>query len=436
MKLNNNSTHFLKCTILLLSIVLLSSCGIGKNFYADQELNNYPGTIYLSNGESKTGQVGMPSSNSKTVLLKAKGKADESIEAEKVDRIEFTANLTTDKVHIVRYLPVKGMFNKKSNRWVVCFSEGPYTSAYVGAANYKINADGTMSFVGTRQVVNHGNGTMIVNPSYPVYMMKKGDDALTQVALTKGISFEDSAFRSGVSNFLHDDPQLTEYIQDEKWGFDNMNSIVQNYNPNRGNSALVIDGVTIAPRKRSLLTNDFNKEMIWYVESALPSDDKYSAQFGIGIRSTIHKFFTYGVDIGYASAKYIDQTKRLENHSINDIDKVPVEARDLSKQGLFRVNASLGGQLPFRFNKIYLIPGAHLGLGAMLGSEYSTFYYGPMATLDLGFKLKRGNIFLIGGGYRHNIPLKGDEAKAEASGPGFEAYEPYGNILIRAAYKF
>lgn len=432
----HNSKHLHKWYLTLLSILIFSSCGIGKDFYKNQELNNYPGTIYLSSGEAKKGQVGMPSSDSKTVLLKVKGKADESIEAGEIDRIEFTANLKTDKVHIVRYLPVKGMFNKRNNRWVVCFSEGPYTSAYVGAANYKINADGTMNFVGTRQVVNHGNGTMIVNPSYPVYMMKKGDDALTQVALTKGISFEDSAFRSGVSNFLHDDPQLTEYIQDEKWGFENMNSIVQNYIPDRGDSALTIDGVTVAPRKRSVLTSDFDKEMVWYVETALPSDDKYTTQFGIGIRSTIHKFFTYGIDIGYASAKYIDMTKRLENHSINDIDVVPVEERDLSKQGLFRFNASVGGQVPLRFNKIYLIPGAHLGLGGMFGTEYSTIYYGPMATLDLGFKLKRGNILIIGGGYRQNILLKGDEAKAEASGPGFEAYEPYSNFLIRVGYKF
>lgn len=79
-----------------------------------------------------------------------------------------------------------------------------------------------------------------------------------------------------------------------------------------------------------------------------------------------------------------------------------------------------------------------LQFSTFLKMYHSTIIYCVIIQLWYWKKFLRrsGKYFLIGGGYRHNIPLKGDEAKSEASGPGFEAYEPYGNILIRAAYKF
>lgn len=427
--------HSLVAAILL--GLFFVSCTSQHSLLTKQEYNNYQGTIFLKDGGQKKGRVGMPTPDSKSILFMAGGSvADEQVATEKIDRIEFLLNSASDKVYTVRYLPVKGMFNKISHKWLMNIAEGPNASAYIGAASYKINADGSIGLGGTRQVVYHGNSTMISNPSFPVYMKKKGDEALQQVALTKGISFEDSAFRTGISRFFSDDPKLTEHVRNEKWGFDELNIIVQNYIPNRGDAELIIDGVVIVPKKRSLFTADLNKELVFAVEGAFPSEDIYSMQFGVGIRSTLAKFFTYGVDLGYASAKYVDYTKRLENHGINNIDTAPIEDRDLSKQGLFRFNISAGGQLPFDLNKVYLIPGAHVAFGGMLGSEYSTLYYGPMATFDIGIKLGRGDILLIGAGYRKNIPLKGDEAKAEDSAPGFEAYKSYGNLLFRLGYKF
>lgn len=435
---NRKRTIFFYLLPAFLLTLIFSSCGINKDLYPSQEYNNYSGTVILSNGDKKVGRIGMPTHDSKTVLFSSRndGSLDESINAEDIERIEFSPNRQSNQIYIVRYMPVKGTFNKKSNKWVVCISEGPHVSAYVGAASYRINADGSVSFGGVRQVINHGNGTAIVNPSFPVYMMKKGDDALTNVALTKGISFEDSAFRSGLSNFLHDDPKLSQHMRDEKWNFEDMNTIVQNYNPHRGDADLVVNGETVTPKKRSIITNDLNKEMLWYVEAALPSDKHYGPQFGIGIRSTIAKFFTYGVDLGYASAEYLDEVKRIENHPGGNWTDAPVIDEDFSKQGLFRLNGSVGAQLPLDLKKVYLIPGAHLSLGGMFGTDYSTLYYGPMGTLDIGFKLGRGNILFIGAGYRHLTPLKSDEAKEEHSAPGFKAYEPYGNVVIRAAYKF
>lgn len=419
-----------------ITFLFLCSCASSNKFLTNQEYNNYQGTIVLMNGERKMGQVGMPSQSNKYVLFINEGKENERIAPEDIDRIEFTPDYLPDNLYVMRYMLIKGTFGKKSKNWVLCISEGPNVAAYIGAYNYTINTDGSIGLGGIRQVINNGNGTMVVNPSFPIYMMKKADNALKIVTLTKGISFEESSFRSGLAHFLSDDSKLTDYIHQEKWTLDNLPTIVQNYEPNRGNTDLIIDGKVVVLRKPDLITSDLNKEMLFYVESAFPSDNIYGTQFGIGIRSTLSKFFTYGIDFGYASAKYVDQAKRLENHGINEIQTIPVEDRDLSKQGLFKFNGTVGAQLPFRVNKIYLIPGVHLALGGTLGSDYSALYYGPMGTFDIGFRMKQGNIIMLGAGYRRNIPWKNDEDKEEASAPGFKAYEPYNNLLFRVGYKF
>lgn len=422
---------------LVITIFFLNSCNVNRTLL-NQENNNYPGTVFLKNGEKRAGQVGMPLPNSKTVLFIEQREGTDIktfISSVEIERIEFNFGYSSDNVHIVRYMPVRGMFNSISDKWVMQIAKGQYASAYIGAEGYSINHDGSISLSGTRQVLNHGTGTAIINPSFPVYMIKDGDKVLTNVALKEGVSFEGSAFRSGVSRYLSDDSQLCEYMRQEKWDFENLEAIIRNYNPDRGGEKLIIDGIAIEPKKKGLFTDNLDREMLFYVESAIPSDDIYGTQFAIGIRTSAYKFLSYGADLGYASAKYIDQVKRIENHPGNWVD-TPISDDDFSKQSLFRFNTFLGGQLPFDLRKFYLIPAAHITFGGMLGNGYSTLNYGPMVTLDFGFKMKRGDILLIGAGYRHNIPLKGDEGKAEASAPGFEAYEPYDNLLIRLSYKF
>jgi hypothetical protein len=224
-------------------------------------------------------------------------------------------------------------------------------------------------------------------------------------------------------------------MRQQKWGYEDLEIIVKNYNPNRGDEKLSINGAVVEPVKRSLLTDDFDKEMFWYIETAIPSVNYYGAQFGIGVRTSAYKFLSYGADLGYASAKYIDDIKRIENHPGHWAD-APFEEADLSKQSLFRFNVFAGAQLPFALEKVYLKPAAHITFGGMLGTEYAAYNYGPMATLDVGFRMKQGAILLIGGGYRRNIPLKSQEDKDKASAPGFAAYEAYGNLLFRISYKF
>lgn len=430
-----------RCLVILFAVsaIFLSSCSTNKKIALGDRGWTYPGTVYLKNGDQKTGQVNLPSPTDKTIYIGNDPNETLSrtfLQGEEIDRIELAHPAAPDKVYTARYMTLKLAFGRKVDRWVICIVEGLHASAYIGAESYGINSDGSLELTGTRQQINTGHSIAIIQPSYPIYMMKKGDKGLTFVALTKGIQFEGSAFRSGVTHFLRDDPKLCEYIRHEKWDFKNINDIITSYNPDRGDEDLVINGITIAPRKKKLLTGDFDKEMIFYVESAIPSDRNYSTQFGLGIRTSAYKFLAYGADLGFASAKYVDEVKRVENHPGGQWTNAPVIDADLSKQTLFRLNMFAGGQLPLDLKKVYLIPGVHIGFGGMFGTEYSTLYYGPMTTLDLGFKLKGGSILMLGGGYRRNILLKGDEGKSEASASGFEAYKPYGNILIRLSYKF
>lgn len=424
---------------LLLSTLLTVSCGSSK-MAVKQQVNNYSGVIYLKDGSKKVGMVGIPSANSKDIYIEEADVANATpiyVEGDKIDRIEYTFGTDAQKVYTMRQLPYKDLFSGNALYWVLCISEGPNVSAYIGAANYYIRADGTIALGGTKQVIQHSTGgSAVIQPSFPVYMIKKGEKALSLVTLKDGIGFEASSFRTGVSRFLADDAKLCEYVRQQKWGFDNIATIVQNYIPNRGQAELTVDGKIVSLQERSLFTEALDEEIIWTVETAFPSNSAYSMQFGIGIRSTLAKFFTYGFDVGYAKAKYIDSNKRIGNHAPDTWDTAPAIDADFSEQGLFRANGSVGGQLPFDFGKIYLIPGAHLGFGATLATEYNTFYYGPMATLDVAIKLQKGGLLVIGGGYRRNICGKSSEGKEEASVPGFKAYEPYNNLLVRVGYKF
>ncbi|MDR0799196.1 MAG: hypothetical protein LBN18_05510 [Dysgonamonadaceae bacterium] len=127
--------------------------------------------------------------------------------------------------------------------------------------------------------------------------------------------------------------------------------------------------------------------------------------------------------------------KRIENHPGN-WNNAPVIPEDFSKASLFRFNTFLGLQLPLDLKKIYVVPAGHISFGGVFSADYATLHYGPMATLDFGFKMKYGSILFIGAGYRRNIPLKSEEGKAEVSAPGFEAYQPYGNLMFRLSYKY
>lgn len=421
--------------LLIIFVFILSSCGTSKK--TSKQDGRYPGTIHLTNGKKTSGIIHIPSGSSKTVVIVNKENNKDvhaAFNSEETQKIEVYHPNSPDHPSTMQYMPIKDLFNKISYRWLVVISEGPYASAYIGADFYKITPNGEIELGGYRQVIYRPNGSVILNPSFPIYLMKKGDRGLTTVSLKEGISFEESSFRSGVSRFFADDPKLSEYMRHQKWKFDDLNIIIKNYNPNRGNGDLTINGITIAPLKKSLLTRDFDKELFWTLETAIPSDEHYGSQYALGIRSTLFRFMSYGVNAGFGSVEYIDDVKRVENHPGNWIEAPAIES-DFSKQNSFRINTFAGAQLSFDLGKIYLVPAAHISFGGLMGVEYQALNYGPMATLDIGFKLKKGGILLLGGGYNYNIPLKSEEDKETASAPGFKAYEPYSSLLFRISYK-
>lgn len=446
---NQNYLFVLRVTYKALSLVAISviavfffsSCSVNKMLFGNNHVGNlYSGTVYLKNGEGKTGRVQMPSPTSKfiNIIETLNGAATQSnIPREEIDRVELFNSAAPDKIHVASYMTLNPTLGRKADRWVVLLAEGTYASAYVAADGYDIESDGSLKLIGNLQVTTGSSGQMIVvaRESFPIYMMKKGEKKLKYVTLTKGMQFAGSSFRSAVSRFLSDDPELCEYIRDKKLEINNIGDIINSYNPNRVNGDLVINGSPYTPSKKGLFTNDLDNELCFYLESAIPSNKNYSAQFGLGVRSSAFKFFAYGADLGFGSVTYVDYQKRLDNHLINNMDNAPVIDADLSKQTMFRVNMFIGGQLPFDLKKVYLIPGANIALGGFVSSEVSSLYYGPMATLDLGFKLKYGSIFMIGLGYRRNITLKYDEGDV-VSMPGFEPFKPYENLLIRLSYKF
>lgn len=104
--MKNNGLDKLLLSISL--ILLFYSCGVNR-LSLDDANNTYTGTVYLSNGEIKQGQVTMPRPSSKSVHFKGQDGAELSIDAADVDRIEFgeAGNSQTAK-----YMPVKGLFGK------------------------------------------------------------------------------------------------------------------------------------------------------------------------------------------------------------------------------------------------------------------------------------------------------------------------------------
>ncbi len=429
--------NFFRSLPLLIAVIALffTGCSIMQPFYK-QETEAYPGKVFLTNGEVCQGIVTIPWYEAELVKIAGDDGMEKEVISKYVDQIEFFPREQPERKYVVRYLPVKK--NKKKRYWLMRIAEGPYVTAYIAGLTYSIKPDGNIELSGIRQRIDHGpsRGSTVINPSFPIYFDKKGEDKLVYVGVQGGVNFEAASFRAGVSHSLADDPKLCEYIRREKLGVDDLPFMVENYMPDRGDESLVADGKEVEARKRKTITNDLDRELFWYSELAIPSNDHYGTQWGVGIRSSFYRFFTYGFDLGAGSADYITQEKRLENHGGNGFMTATVIDDDFSRGGLFRANAYVGPQLPLNFGRVYLVPAAHFSLGALLNEEYPAASYGPMTTLDFGIKRRRGGIVMLCTGYRYNTSLVSEDTKEELSYPGFEAHQSYGAFLIRLSYKF
>jgi hypothetical protein len=426
----------LKITILfVLYAALTSSCSTYINTlkeYNAQEGNTYPGTVLLKNGVQLAGEVAFPNLLSKTVLfINQKGERSD-LQAAEIEKIELHHASAPGKVYSIYYLLMK----KNSNSWVVQMDESKYVTAYICAAGYKIKADGSLELGGYMRSYSTGpNGARAVEqPSFPVYLKKETAAFPKMVGVKGGAANEGSALRMGVSRYLKDDPQLTEYMRNAKWGVDDIDKIVENYIPNRTEDQ-PFELATIAPLAPEFISNDFTKETIFYLETAFPQGQK--PMFGLGMKYVPIKFIQAGANIGYAPVKYVSSDKRIENHPfITDENKGPYTdpliPEDYATANCFNANIFAGLQLPMDLKKLYLIPSASMNIGGLVGSDYYTLYYGPSGMIDIGIKLNYGDVLLIGGGYRYNIPIK----KTEASYPGYDAFIPFGSALVRLTYKF
>lgn len=435
---------FYAFTILVL-LLILTSCGIGK-VLSGKSTYYYPGTATLADGKQRTGYFEMPSANASELKLFSEdngGGVKEVIPSKEVTLLEVYNQLSPEEIAVFEYLPLSNKEKKLNKAWVYRLSKAENLTAYVGAEDYSINSSGSVMLIGTRQVINHGGnqGSTVIQPSYPVYLMKRDDKSLNLVGLHGGVEFEGSALRSGLVRFLADDPKLCDYILDRKLEYNNIDDIVHLYNPNRGDAPLIVDGKEFTVVKR-FFTNALNNELIFTLELGKPLDENYGVEFGLGVRSSFFKFVSYGADIGMSMMKTVDEEKRIENHLMHIVtqaggwENVPVIPEDMVNGVHFRFNAYIGGQLPMDLGKIYLIPAAHISLGGMFGANYGAVNYGPMFNLDLGFPLKHGSVMLVGAGYRHSIPIVSEESRLETTYPGFSTYSPFNTLFLRVGFKF
>lgn len=294
--------NLLPCAVLL-GLLILNGCGINKMFTPHKPVY-YQGAATLKNGEHKSGFFGMPKSDADEIFLYSQNEGkgtSESIPAENVAVLELHHPASPQNKAVFEYLPIKGLLGKPKNHWLLLLSKSEHLAAYVGAREYNIAPSGEVLLIGTTQTIHHGpsRGTTSIQPSFPVYMTKKNETELANVGVRGGVSFEGSALRSGITRFLADDPALCDYIRNQKLEYRNIPHIVSLYNPERGNEPLYVEGKEVKIEKK-FITNFFDRELIYNLEAGKPSGSRYGGELGLGIRSSIFKFVSYGGDLGIA----------------------------------------------------------------------------------------------------------------------------------------
>ncbi|MDR0538524.1 MAG: hypothetical protein LBH04_10880 [Tannerellaceae bacterium] len=429
----NKGTRSTIVTGCFLAALILSGCRSYKEYYT-QERNLYNGTVFLKNGKKGKGRIGFPNAESSTVLFQA-ARSRRQIKTEDIRRLELYHPSAPDKVRTVQYMPIKYFWSKNKKLWVVREATGKYVSAYIGASGYKINSKGTLLLGSPSQQMINANGIVTtIPPSFPVYMIKKGEEKLSQVGLVEGkIINESGNFRGVVSRYLKDDPQLTEYIRKARWGYEHVEDIVKAYVPNRS-PRQKLNLPPIPPLSNKLMTDDFTKDLILYLESAISPG--HSSTIAIGIRYSCYRNILLGGSVGYASVKYgFEDMSGYFNgeYQITPDTKYPLMFK---RESSATFNFYGGLQLPMDLHSFYLIPSASFNLGAYGGSKYSAFYLGPLIMSDIGFKLAYGSSLLVGLGFGYMSPLVGNATRLEGTFPGYNQYAPFNAMFLRIGYKY
>jgi hypothetical protein len=231
-------------------------------------------------------------------------------------------------------------------------------------------------------------------------------------------------------------------MREQKWGHDNLQEIVENYDPNRREEQLAINGIVVARKHQKLITEDFNKEAIIFVDYIHPNNkvfNIYGGGLNIGVRSTVARFFTYSAGIGFQRAQYADDEKIDQKYPDRWQNTFKVAQDDFSGTTCFNANVFLGGQLPFRDNRFYLIPAAGWNFGTLWSMDFATEYHGLQLSFDFGYKMKYGSTLFAGLSFRQMKPIKkkSDENNwVFQSNPEFFKYPNADAIVLRAGYKF
>jgi len=396
----------------------------------------YPCTVFFLNGSKKSANIEIPQARTEKVRIETEG-ISTSISADSIDRIaiQTPAGNTLDFYYL---------HNTKRKVWVYKKCEGANASAYIGAAAYEINKDGTPHFIGVSARIQNANGKdSIIQPSFPLYVYRKKDNQLQLVSFI-GKGYEPAAFREGISRILKDDPMLCEYLHEQKWDYEDLQNFIENYNPNRKEKQLTVNGKAVERKLQKLITEDLNGKVVFFIDYLHP-DNKVFSVYGnglnIGIRTTVVRFFTGSVGIGYGKAQYVDDKK--VNGKYPDLGGgwqfFEVTQDVFSETSCFNANVFLGGQIPFRIQRIYLIPAAGWNFGTLWSMDFATNYHGLQLSFDLGYKMKYGNILFAGLNFRQMNSL---EKKSDAdnwvyrSHPRFFKYPDVDVIALRVGYKF
>ena len=423
----------MKISKIYIAIVFLFSCF--PYFVNAEEGVFYRGTIFFLNGDKKTANLEIPQARTEAVYFETEG-ISTIVAADSVDRIAIQTPAGNSLDFCYRHNSIRKV-------WVYKKCEGANVSAYIGAADYKINEDGTPHFVGISARIEHNDGTDLIPPSFPLYVARKNDKQLQLVTFI-GEDYDATTFRKQISRVLRNDPILCEYLREQKWGYEDLHNIVENYNPNRVDTQLTVNGEEIKCNPQKLITDELNGEMILFVDYLHPNNkvfNIYGDGLNIGLRRIAARFFTGSVGIGYEKAQYVDDEIRRKKHP--DIwgpnKEYEVASDEFSETNCFNINIFVGGQAPFHIQKFYIIPSVGWNFGTLMSKNFATEYHGLQLSFDLGYKTKYGSVLFAGLSFRQMKPVKkkqDTENWAYHSSPRFFKYPDVDAVALRIGYKF
>lgn len=393
----------------------------------------YPGKIFFINGGQHTANIAIPDALTKSLHTDS-GKNKTVIPADSIDKITIQTPAGNTLEFYYRS-------NSRQKVWVYKACEGDNAAAYIGASAYKVNPDGTPHFIGITLRIDNKKDTATIQPSFPLYITRKKDKQL-QVATFIGQRYEASAFRSGFSRVLKDDPMLCEYMREQQWGYKNLPDLIENYTPDRKENQLTVSGKVVERKPQKLITEDLNKSVVFFADY-LFSDNKvfnvYGSGLNVGVRSATARFFTYSAGIGYAKGQYIDDEKLNKKYPELWQQEIEVAQDDFSEATCFNSNIFLGGQIPFRVQKFYLIPAAGWNFGALWSMDFGAVYHGLQLSFDLGFKMKYRSVLFAGLGFHQVNPVKKESDSDNwvyHSNPRFFRYPDANAVTFRIGYKY